>query len=143
MNTECLAKLAELKATKKAQKDAMKDTESQIAEVEAEVLDMLQEAGIDSVKAHGHTFYLRHEVNPKMASGPDAVSALISAGMIDCTMTSHRRFASVARESIKAYLEENPLKSSDEALEHFYHEHPELNGMVNVYEEYKVGMRKA
>ena len=103
---------------------------------------MLQEMGLDQVKADGYTFSIKRSVKPSVVGGVEGVQALIEAGMIECTAVGWQRTGAVIREYLNSKIEENPLLSIDEAKAMFEDDNPALKGHVKVYEDYGVSMRK-
>jgi len=142
-NKVTLQKLAELKTKKKALDAELKEVKEEINDAECAVLEMFGEEGLDQVKAGGYTFSVNRKLNGSVSGGVEGVQALIDAGMIECTTVGWQRTAAVIREFTKAELEDDPLLSMEQIKAKFEDENPKLKGLVRIYEDYGVSMRKA
>ena len=103
-----LVELSERKAELEKQLDEIK---KQIASVQGDVLDYMQDNGMQSVNLDGHTVYLRRDIYAKTVESEDALQLARDHGYGDAvrTLINAQTASSIVREIIKPLAPDEPV----------------------------------
>ena len=103
--------LIELAARKAELEKQLDDIKEQIAVAQGDVLDYMQENGMQSVKIGGHTVYLRRDIYASTVEGDDALSIVRDHGYGDAvrTLINAQTASSIVREIIKPLAPDEPV----------------------------------
>lgn len=125
-----LRRFVALTEKKKAIDAELKDLKDQIGELEPDVLEYMQDNGIQSAKVDGYTVYLRRDIRASFRGTPEAFAAVEANGLQDALTTTinAQRAASIVREF---------LKNDDEAAPAW------LGDAFGIVDQFRAGIRKA
>ena len=103
--------LLDLAARKAELEKQLDDVKEQIAFAQAEVLDYMQNNGMQSVKLGGNTIYLRRDIYASTVEGEDALSLVRDHGYGDAvrTVVNAQTASSIVRELIKDLAPDEPI----------------------------------
>lgn len=103
--------LIELAARKAELEKQLDDIKEQIAVAHGDVLDYMQENGMQSVKIGGHTVYLRRDIYASTVEGDDALSIVRDHGYGDAvrTIINAQTASGIVRELIKDLAPDEPI----------------------------------
>ena len=95
--------LLDLAARKAELEKQLDDIKEQIALTQTEVLDYMQENGMQSVNVSGYTVYLRRDIRATFLETPEAFEIISAMGFDDALKTTipPARASSIVREQIK------------------------------------------
>ena len=98
-----LHEYVDLTAQKKELENQLKTLKEQIDAVEGEVLEYLQDNGMQSVKVDGYTVFLRRDIRASFLETEEAFEAISAQGFDDALKTTipPARASSIVRELIK------------------------------------------
>lgn len=127
---------AHLEDRKRELDEEAKAVKAQIEEVDAQILDEMAETGVESVRGHGYTFYVRRDLRASHAGDKSAMIEALRSEIPELVTET------VNANSLTAWARElvgqaGDLDDPDDAL-------PEpLRGLIKIAEIYKVGVRSA
>lgn len=103
--------LIDLTAQKAELEKQLDDVKEKIAQTQADVLDYMQDNGMQSVKIGGHTVYLRRDIYASTVEGDDALSLVRDHGYGDAvrTIINAQTASSIVRELIKDLAPDEPI----------------------------------
>lgn len=132
MDIRQLQKFVRLHDKKRKLEEELKEVKAAISEMQPEVLEYLQENGIQNIDIEGNKIYVSRDIHATFLGTEEAVRILEEQGFADAlTTTVHpSRASSIVREIANSIGVDEPL--------------PEwLEEAFSVYDGYKIAVRRA